>query len=440
MNIEEFKIAIEICHNANIALYAHGPQGVGKSLGTYLYTANKFHFYKNQYNEVITDSEFEKIENKDGWVGFLPYFFVDFRVAQLEASEIRGLPEKDQESKKIFYYIPNQLPTGEYINEDGLLSNEKLPDGKKWTIHKGILFFDEINRGEDDVLNAIFQIVYDRKIENYVLPSGWGIVAAGNPSGSSFTVNSFIHDSAFKDRFCHVFIKIDDVYKQNWMSYMYDSNDNNDIVHNILHFCMLDDNNFYKHDDNDDLIIEPSPRSWSFVCKLENVLNKYSNKFDKSIHSKIRYELIRGLVGDVAGHYIECSIDILPKEIIEKGMSTDVVKRLEKLERNQIQALSWGISGQAKKLKDPSDAKMNNVISFGKWMMTKKEDFRDLAVAYFDSILQIEQTENVRSISIANKSLQNLLRKNSKNNSWFIKITDDKELENLLHLSHRGSL
>lgn len=45
---------------------------------------------------------------------------------------------------------------------------------------EGILFFDEINRAEQDMLSAALTLLLDRKAQKYTMPSGWRVWAAGN--------------------------------------------------------------------------------------------------------------------------------------------------------------------------------------------------------------------------------------------------------------------
>ena len=424
MNIDQLVLAVKICHIAKVSLFTHGFQGLGKSAAIKQYIGNHFHFGTE-----------------------IPYGCVDFRAAQMEAADIRGLPEKDEENKRVVYFVPNELPRGEWISSKGNVSGEpgdpKPKDTKdeKWVQHRGILFADEINRAEDDVLNAWFQLVYDREVGEYKLPTGWGIVAAGNPSGGQFTVNSFIDDAAFKDRWCHVFVDVDDDYKRGWANYMSELDIPSDIATNIVQFCMLDDDHLYRGGgDQDDFVITPSPRTWELVSRIEIAIRSLESEVEDETLTNIRYQLMRGLMGDIAGRYIECNIQILPQEIIEDGLNEHRKNILKKFARGQLQALSWGIAGQAKKIEEPTQRQMNNVIKFGKWMMTAEDSNRDLAVAFFDIILQKDQTQRVRRLSFSNPSLQKLMKNLGQSKGWYAEIQDDEELTELLKLTHRGEL
>lgn len=441
MNITDLFDAIKISHISGVPLYIHGLQGLGKSSSVKNYIKNHYHFYKKQ-DTIITEDEYYCLKDKNGYVGIVNYGFVDYRIAQMEISDLSGLPDRDIESKKTIYYSPEKLPSGKWINHHGEIRNSvsEPNTGDKWSIYKGILFIDEINRGQDDVLNAIFELIYDRSLHSYILPDGWGIIAAGNPASSSFSVNSFIDDDAFKDRFCHIFLKYNGNYKKSWIDFMHDTGMEESIIHKITNFCMLDDDHLCSDENDYDFAIKPSPRSWEFVAKIEQAISKYN------VSQEARFYLLQGLIGDITAHYIEYNIDIYPSDIIKFGVDK-YLNVLKKFNRHQIQSLSWSVAKQAKKLHEIQSEKskelpieiMNNVIKFGKWVMTYGEDFRDLAVAFFDILLQSEQKGITRKISFTNNSIKKLLINHNSSN-WYKVIIKDPELEKLIKYSHDGKL
>lgn len=444
MNIDQLKLALKVSHESGVPLFIWGGQGIGKSVGVKQYTDSCFHFTKGKGEETTE---------------VLPYRLIDLRCAQMEASEIRGLPEKDEVNKSVVYFTPSELPRGEWINRDGktygevgsdnpgIVDPDKFGSPDNWTLHKGVLFLDEVNRAQDDVLQAIFQLVYDRKVGEYMMPTGWSVIVAGNPSGSKFTVNSFIDDAAFKDRFCHVFIDFDDSYYQSWVDYMTSMrNVNPAIMARITQFCLTNPENMNRTDDEDrdNFSITPSSRSWEFVAKVEQAIEDLFNNvsIDDEIIKKVRGQMIRGLVGDVANAYISSSIDIMPLDIIRMGFNNSHKKIIkQKMEKGQLQALMWGVANHAKKLDTKDDLdKMRNTIDFGKWVLEEGEDNRDLAVAYFDILLEAEQKSSIRRLSFSNPSLKKLMKKTGQNSPWYDLINEDNKLSKLLHDSHRGEL
>lgn len=86
--------------------------------------------------------------------------FYDVRLSQCEVGDIKGLPYLDRENMQTVFLKPKWWP--------------RDPDSK------GILFFDELNRAPKDVLQAVFEICLDRRLDGEPLPAGWRVVAAIN--------------------------------------------------------------------------------------------------------------------------------------------------------------------------------------------------------------------------------------------------------------------
>lgn len=83
---------------------------------------------------------------------------VDVRLSQMDPVDLRGIPSiKDGQT---LWMPPIFFP--------------------KDTDSKGILFLDELNSAPPSVQAAIYQLVLDRKMGEYELPSGWRIICAGN--------------------------------------------------------------------------------------------------------------------------------------------------------------------------------------------------------------------------------------------------------------------
>ena len=65
----------------------------------------------------------------------------------------------------------------------------------------GILFLDEVNRGHEDIRQALYQLLNTKRIHTYSLPDNYHIVAAANPT-ESYEVYEF--DNAAKNRFAWI--------------------------------------------------------------------------------------------------------------------------------------------------------------------------------------------------------------------------------------------
>jgi len=109
---------------------------------------------------------------------------IDLRLGQMEVGDLIGNPRN-------------------VVGADGITRTIwGLPEW--WpTEGEGIIFLDEINRaGTIDVLQAVFQLVLDRKLHTHTLPDKWAVIAAANPPDGEYQVQ-FI-DPALMARFLHL--------------------------------------------------------------------------------------------------------------------------------------------------------------------------------------------------------------------------------------------
>ncbi|MBM4092226.1 MAG: AAA family ATPase [Planctomycetes bacterium] len=217
-NIETVKQVIRLCREADVALFLWGVHGIGKS---------------SFVRQIATDLEID---------------FVDFRCAQIEASDLRGLPDKGADGRT-YFLPPADLPTS----------------------GQGILFLDELNRANHEVLSAAFQLVLDQRVGQYQLPRGWNIVCAGNLENGDYTVAEL--DPALRDRFCHVLVSAGQLTFDEWADWM--SQHYPERALDVVSFCGAN----LKHlevVENEDLgfRITPSRRSWEMVARIQRVWDR----------------------------------------------------------------------------------------------------------------------------------------------------------------------
>ncbi len=109
--------------------------------------------------------------------------FVDVRLSQLAPTDLRGLPVPENGISR--WYPPEFLP------RDG----------------QGILFLDELNMAPPAIQGIAQQLILDRRVGSYVVPSNWFIWAAGNRKEDRASVfdmpaplaNRFLHLEALPD-------------------------------------------------------------------------------------------------------------------------------------------------------------------------------------------------------------------------------------------------
>jgi len=233
MNIQELKQLIPLAHKANVTLAVVGPHGVGKS--------QTFVQYAKENDMKL----------------------VDLRLGQCDIGDLLGLADFKKDANgnniKTEFKPPNWFP---------LEKNSK-----------GILFLDEINLARQDVLQAVFQLVLDRKLHEMVLPKGWIVACAMNPDTEDYSVTSFVSE-ALKDRFLWVkFTPTNEEYFQ----YCESSSMNKDL----LDFLRLNPEVLSAKLADFSLEVKPSKRSWSTVDRLLSL----------GLPQSILLETISGMVG-----------------------------------------------------------------------------------------------------------------------------------------------
>lgn len=327
--IKIVKELIRLCRAADVALYIWGVHGIGKS-------------------SVVRQTAEE-----------LGIGFVDFRAAQLEASDLRGLPDKGSDGRTHFL-PPADLPAA----------------------GEGILLLDELNRANSEVLAAAFQLVLDRRIGQYELPAGWSIVCAGNVDSGDYTVTPL--DTAFCDRFCHVLLTAGQTTFDEWALWMADAYP--ELARDVIGFC---GSNLQHLEvvENEDLgfRITPSRRAWEMVTRILRAwqAGDYSER--------ARLEATAGLVGrDLAIAFSRHRAPITPQDVYREGVGR-LADKITALARNQKMALMWGIVSwaQAGSLHDRTRAEV--VLDFLELMLAQE---KDLAVGFCTKLIEANATHH----------------------------------------------
>ena len=106
--------------------------------------------------------------------------FVDLRLAYYEGPDFVGYPSEKEVNGvlRMLHALPEMWPT----------------EGR------GLILFEEPNRGNTMVMNCLMQILTDRAVGvKYKVPDGWILAGAMNPEGAKYDVNNM--DTALADRF-----------------------------------------------------------------------------------------------------------------------------------------------------------------------------------------------------------------------------------------------
>jgi hypothetical protein len=193
--------------------------------------------------------------------------FIDFRLAQREPVDMRGLPVPNKETHTVEWYVTSDFPSD--------------PNSK------GIILFDELPAADSSLQIAAFEIILDRRLGKlYSLPNGWYVIAAGNRTTDHAGAKSIL--SPLANRFLHIEL---DTNSEDWVLWA----QQHDIHPSVIGFINYR-NEYLFHMEHENLERGwPSPRSWE---RVSHILNLYSS-LDPD--SPVLRKLVYGLVGNRAG-------------------------------------------------------------------------------------------------------------------------------------------
>jgi hypothetical protein len=188
--------------------------------------------------------------------------FTDVRLGQMTEGDVRGLPEKTTEG------TVDILP-------EWFMSACKEPT---------MLFFDELNRAMPTVLQAVFQIILDRKLSCHTLHPQTRVVAAINV-GRKYDVTTL--DPALLRRFAQFEFtpSVDE-----WLGRAQGFG----VPRTVVDFLTMNPGHLETAEPLPDDRIGPSRRSWTFVGQDLTALLAQDNQ-----HSLV-YPITRSMVGDEA--------------------------------------------------------------------------------------------------------------------------------------------
>lgn len=199
---------------------------------------------------------------------------LDLRLAQLEPTDLRGVPMPNNKTGRADWYLPGFWPTPAKEDTERTVETEeqvKGKDGKTTTktvtkkvpVKKGcsldgpcIIFLDEIEKAPISVKNASLQLVLDRMIGTYKLPDDCPIVCAGNREEDGCF--SAPLGAALSNRMIHLDVEPN---VEAWASWARDNNVSEDII-GFLHFKP---ELLYKQTEDHAF---PSPRTWEIGSNL----------------------------------------------------------------------------------------------------------------------------------------------------------------------------
>ena len=188
---------------------------------------------------------------------------IDLRMAQMEPTDIRGIPFFNKDNGKMDWAPPVDLPDEEFASQYPIV----------------VLFLDEMNSAPPSVQAAGYQLILNRRVGKYKLPDNVVIVAAGNRDSDKGV--TYRMPMPLANRFIHLEMKADFTSWQNWAV-------NHNIHKDVVGYLSFAKQDMYDFDAKSSSRAFATPRSWCFVSDL----------LDDDMDVDTQFNLIAGCVGE----------------------------------------------------------------------------------------------------------------------------------------------
>ena len=235
----------------------------------------------------------------------------DFRITQIDTSNLRGLPYYDHEEKKTKWYRP-----------------EDLPD----TDAPAVMFFDEITAAEPHLTPSVYGILQERRCGMHLIPKNTLIIAAGNTVDDGAI--AYEMGTALADRMTH-FIIVPSTPQ--WIE---DFALPNKLHPSVIAFLKTRPDLLVNSEEclKNDLMIAATPRSWE-------VVSRYMYHVEDP---KIRYALIAGRIGEqlmadfrIVAEDIEATVQVV--NMVKVARSERV--KMYPITHYGLEAMTYGLNG-----------------------------------------------------------------------------------------------
>lgn len=189
---------------------------------------------------------------------------IDLHMAQMEPTDIRGIPYFNKDNGKMDWAPPVDLPDEELASQYPVI----------------VLFLDEMNSAPPAVQAAGYQLILNRRVGKYKLPDNVVIVAAGNRESDKGV--TYRMPMPLANRFVHIEMRPDFASWQNWAV-------NKNIHQDVVGYLSFAKQDLYDFDSKSSSKAFATPRSWCFVSDLLD---------DNDTDTDTLYNLVAGAVGE----------------------------------------------------------------------------------------------------------------------------------------------
>lgn len=248
------------------------------------------------------------------------------------------------------------------------------PDWFAKALKKGntILFFDEFNMARREVMNAAFELILDRRLNNLKLPDSVFIVCAGNPDDERYDVTPM--SESLRDRLMHLKV-VSDV--KAWLRWAKSSAST--IHPDVVKFIELDPKALYNVDKRDETFpveIKHGERSWERVGVVQDL--------DLPLHLKA--ECLRGIVGpEYAASFVKSfgtkDVPLDAMDILELNPFT--VQRIQEFcnpKKMRIDLLARSIENLVKFANENLELTTKRIENVKKFLKMLPDDSSNLAI------------------------------------------------------------
>jgi len=199
--------------------------------------------------------------------------------------------------------------------------------------------------GKSSIIKQIasaYQLVLDRKVGEYELPSGWAIVAAGNREGDRGV--TYRMPSPLANRFVHFEM---DVHVDDWRMWAF----SNGVDARIVAYIAYKKEHLFTFDAKSENKSFATPRSWEYV--------------DKILKAGIKPSLLLEAIGAAVGKDVGVSFLAFTK-VMNKLPDIEAILESGSGEYSDevdvLYALSSGVVSAY--LADPSDARLEHLLTY----------------------------------------------------------------------------
>jgi len=258
INHEQLKKIIKRAYAMKKPLFIWGTIGIGKSWTT-----------RDAAREIAEELQLGYVETKQPNKYPDKFCLVDFRLAQRDPSDLLGLPEtyaviidRDTKTRKeipvkalnVFLQNNNNTEVLAYITK------WNFPSWLPLSGH-GIIFLDELNLAPQLVQGSAYEMIYDRRLGDWICPDGWIVIGAGN-RGIEDRVSVFEMGGALDNRFCHCQLRVPSV--EEWTEWAI----KNYIDHRIIAYLNAKQSALFTFSSKSKEKAFATPRTWHYTSDM----------------------------------------------------------------------------------------------------------------------------------------------------------------------------